>query len=135
MTEGNRRKNISGELARAREALAAADALLALSLHNDCVSRAYYGAFHFLKALLLTRGLEAKTHSGAIHLFNLEFVRGGGFPSSYNVLLSGMQGSRQLADYDAAASFSASDARAMLDEARIFGKDVTDFLAKEGYLP
>jgi uncharacterized protein (UPF0332 family) len=135
VTEENRRKNIAGELARAREALAAADALLALNLHSDCVSRAYYGALHFLKALLLTRGIEAKTHSGAIHIFNLEFVRSGGFPTAYNVLLSGMQGSRQLADYDAAASFSASDARSMLDEARTFGKAVTDFLAKEGHLP
>ena len=91
MTDENRKRNVAGELARAEQALQAARALLDLGLHADSVSRAYYGAFPCLGALLFSRGLEAKTHAGAIHLFNTEFVHAGLFASSYNRLLAGIQ--------------------------------------------
>jgi hypothetical protein len=45
-----------------------------------------------------------------------------------------MQGSRQLADYDAAARFSADDAQAQMDDARSFGDDVVAFLRGEGWI-
>ena len=78
------------------------------------MSRAYYGAFHALCALLFSRGLEAKSHGGAIHLFNTEFVRTGLLGSSHNRLLAGVQRSRELADYDAAVTFSKEDAEGCL---------------------
>lgn len=68
MTEDNQRRAIRDEVERADQALRAADALLGLGLFADAVSRAYYGAFHLLRALLLSRGVEPKTHAGAIHL-------------------------------------------------------------------
>lgn len=134
MTDANRRRNIADELDRAAKALAAGTALLGLGLYADSVSRAYYAAFHYLRALLLSHGVEPRTHAGAIHLFNTEFVRTGLFPTTYNRLLSGLQGSRELADYDAAASFAEPDASAQLAEARSFGAEVAAFLGKEGWL-
>jgi len=134
VTDANRRKNLAEELARAEQALAAAEALLGLGLHADSVSRSYYGVFHHLRALLLSKGLEPRTHAGAIHLFNSEFVRPQLLPSSHNRLLSGLQGSRQLADYDAAASFSAEDARAQLADARTFAAEIVAFLRREGWV-
>lgn len=133
MTDDNKRRNIGDELLRAEQALRAAQVLADQGLTADSVSRSYYAAFHFLRALLLTRGLEPRTHSGAIHLFNSEFVRSGAFPSAHNRLLSGMQGSRELADYDAAVSFSEPDARAQLEDARRFGEAVTSFLRAGGW--
>lgn len=133
MTSDNRRRNIADELARAGEALRAAEALLALGLHPDCVSRAYYATFHHLRALLLTRGAEAKTHAGALHLFNAELVRPGLFPSAHNRLLAGMQRGRELADYDAAVVFSEEDARALLEDARAFARSAREFLDREGW--
>ena len=50
------------------DALQAASALLQLGLHNDAVSRAYYAAFHYARALLLLEGLEPKTHRGVVAL-------------------------------------------------------------------
>lgn len=128
MTDENRKRNIADALARADEALRAARALLELGLHADSVSRAYYGAFHGLRALLLSRGLEPKTHAGAIHLLNTEFVRPGLFSSSHNRLLAGIQRSRELADYDAAVSFSRGDAEACLRDAEVFRADVIAIL-------
>jgi uncharacterized protein (UPF0332 family) len=83
---------------------------------------------------LLTRGIEPKTHGGALHLFNSEIVRGGVLPQSYNRLIAGMQRSRELADYDAAVLFSADDARALCADAQSFGRDVEAALEREGYL-
>jgi len=134
LTEENRRRNLADELSPAEQALRAARALLDLGLHADSVSRAYYGAFHCLRALLLSRGLEAKTHSGAIHLFNTEFVRAGLFASSHNRLLAGIQRSRELADYDAAVTFSKEDTEAYLRDAEAFRTDALARLRSENWI-
>jgi uncharacterized protein (UPF0332 family) len=120
MTDQNRRMNLLQELARATEAFRAAEALLGLNLYADSVSRAYYAAFHVVRALLLSRGVEPKTHAGAIHLLNQEFIRPGLLPSSVNRSIAGLQRSREFADYDAATVFSAEDAQSELDSARAF---------------
>jgi uncharacterized protein (UPF0332 family) len=135
VTDENRRHNLELELERAEQALRAAEALLGLGLCSDSVSRAYYGVFHCLRALLLSRGLEARTHSGAIHMLNVEFVRTGKLSSSYNRLLASAQRARELADYDAAVTFSSDDARAQLDEARGFETAIRVLLASEGWIP
>ncbi len=64
MTGENRIDNARAEAALGDDALRAAEALLALGLANDAVSRAYYAAFHYARALLLLEGLEPKTHRG-----------------------------------------------------------------------
>jgi uncharacterized protein (UPF0332 family) len=135
VTDDNKRRNLRDEIARATDALRAAEALVGLGLHADAVSRAYYGVFHLLRALLLSRGVEPKTHAGAIHLFNTELVRAGLFPSSHNRLLAGLQRARELADYDAAVVFSEQDARAELAEARELEKAALDHLRREGWIP
>ncbi len=134
MTGENRKRNVADELERADEALAAARALAGLSLYNDAVSRAYYGAFHFLRAALLSRGVEPKTHSGALHLFNVELVRAGLLSGTFNRLLGGLQRARELADYDAAVRFGAEDAKAELSEAEAFGSAVREMLQREGWI-
>jgi uncharacterized protein (UPF0332 family) len=134
VTNDNRRKNLANEVARADEALRAAEALLGLGLHADAVSRAYYAVLHLVRALLLSRGVEAKTHAGVIHLFNMELVRTGAFPSANNRVLGGLQRARELADYDAAVTFSEDDARAEITDARVFSVAALEFLKREGWL-
>jgi uncharacterized protein len=134
MTEENRRRNLRDEVERADQALRAAQALLDVGLHADSVSRAYYAAYPLLRALLLSRGMEPRSHSGAIHLFNTEFVRPGLLPSSHNRLLGGLQRARELADYDPAVAFSAEDAAMNLEDARSFAREVLELLAREGWL-
>lgn len=133
MTEDNKKRNIADARRRADEALRAADALRGLGLHSEAVARAYYAAFYALRALLLTRGLEARTHAGAIHLLNVEFIRPGLFPASFNRLLGGMQRVRELADYDLAAVFTEAESTTAVDEASTFMRAVCDHLAREGY--
>lgn len=133
MTDENRRRNIADEVRRAQQALLAARSLIGLSLFNDAVSRAYYAAFHMLRAALLSRGLEPKTHAGAVHLFSSELVRAGVFPTAHNRLLAGLQRSRELADYDAAVEFGKEDAEAELADADAFTSAVLAHLRQEGW--
>jgi len=134
VTDENRRSNLLQELARASEAFRAAEALLALGLHSDSVSRAYYAAFHVVRALLLSRGVEPKTHARAIHLLNVEFIRPGTLPSHFNRLIAGLQRSREFADYDAATLFSSEDAAGELQSARSFEAAALDLLRRAGLL-
>ena len=133
MTHENRKRNVAIELERADEAFRSAEALLSLSLSSDSVSRAYYAAFHVLRALLISRGLEPKTHSGAIQLLNLELIRPGKLSTKCNRLIAGLQRSRELADYDAVVRFSAEEARAELQAARDFELEARALLTAEGW--
>jgi hypothetical protein len=133
MTEANRRRNVADEVERATQALRAAQELVALGLNADAVSRAYYAAFHFVRALLMTRGAEPRSHRGAIHLLNVELVRTGEFPASHNRLLAGLQRQREMADYDAAVSFSVEDAQAAVADARAFAADARAALERLGF--
>ncbi|MFZ5471436.1 MAG: HEPN domain-containing protein [Myxococcota bacterium] len=134
MTEVNRRQNIQDAVVRGEQSFRAAEALLGMGLCSDAVSRAYYAAFHFLRALLVSRGVEPRSHAGAIHLFNTEFVRPKLVPSSHNRLLAGLQRARELADYDAAVTFSPEDASGEVADARTFIEETRELLSKEGWL-
>lgn len=131
MTDENRRRNIADELARTTQALQAARALMELGLNADSISRAYCAVFHCLRALLVSRGIDARTHARAIHVFNTEFVRAGAFASSHNRLLAGIQRSRELADYDAAVVFSKDDSDACVRDVETFRTDVLTYLRRE----
>lgn len=58
------------ELELAANSLLAAAALLDLGLLVDAVSRLYYAVFHASRAVLVTRGRSARTHSGQVTMFN-----------------------------------------------------------------
>lgn len=135
MTEDNRKRNVADALVRAREAADAAAALLAAGLHRDAVSRAYYAAFHYIRALLFARGLDPRSHRGAFQLLHREFVGPGLLPNVPGWQLAGLQRSREMADYDSATAFSADEVRALLALVAGLAGDATAVLRREGMLP
>ena len=66
-------------LEQADEALEAAGVLLEKGLDRQAINRAYYAMFYGVLALLATRKLETSKHSGAISLFDKEFIKPGVF--------------------------------------------------------
>ena len=71
MTEDNRKENIRAELDRAAEAIAAATLLYENGYISDAVSRLYYFVLYNIRALLLSKGLEPRSHEGALRLLDL----------------------------------------------------------------
>ena len=68
MTNQNKKINISQELERAKSVLSLQ------KQYADAVSRLYYYVYHNIRALLLSRGLEPKTHEGTLRLLGLHFI-------------------------------------------------------------
>lgn len=83
----------SGKLAVARRLHAAGD-------HDDAVSRAYYSAFHAVRALLVSAGQTASTHHGAVTLFNLLFVKTGKLGKEVGRYFANLKDDRESVDYE-----------------------------------
>lgn len=120
MTKNNARENSVNEARRGDEVLKAAQHLLSYGFYNDAVSRAYYAAFHWARALLFTRGLESKTHRGVIQLLNLHFVKDGPLSTQTAEHLSHLETYRELSDYTAIAQFTEAQTREELARAKAF---------------
>lgn len=134
MTEENKRRNISLEVARAVREFNMAQVLMDASLYEGAVSHAYYGAFHFARALILMEGLEAKSHSGVAHLVRVHFVLTGRIEPQMVGALSRLQADREDATYDAAALFNETMAAEALGKAREFADVSRKVLQDAGYI-
>jgi uncharacterized protein (UPF0332 family) len=99
VTDDNKRANIASELARADECLRAAAVLVEAQLLHDAESRLYYGLYHAAVALLLTEGIEPRSHAGTSSLLGLHFVRTGRMSPEDARLFARMQKYRLEADY------------------------------------
>lgn len=133
MTHENRRHAIGLEVAEAEDRLAMAALVLNHSFKTTA-TLAYYGAFHYARALLLAEGLQVKTHTGVVQLISLHFVRTGRLAPEMSRVLSVLQGERERAEYDAAAVLTHDMASASLADARRFAEAATRILTEAGFL-
>jgi uncharacterized protein (UPF0332 family) len=120
VTRGNARTNARDEAERGDEALSAAKHLLSAGFFNDAVSRAYYAAFHWARALLVSRGLDPKTHRGVIQLLSLHFVTTERLTEEEAALLAQLETYREISDYTSAADFTETVAVAETAKAERF---------------
>jgi uncharacterized protein (UPF0332 family) len=120
MTAENARDNARQEMRHGDQALLAARHLLEGGFYNDAISRAYYAAYHWARALLLSRGLDPKTHRGVIQLISLHYVKEGGLSDEQGALLAHLETYRELCDYTSSADFSEAQAREELARAERF---------------
>lgn len=67
--------------------------------YEDAVSRAYYGAFHALTAVLALHGLVYSSHTQALGSFNKKFVKTGIFKKQTTKILQRLFEDRQVGDY------------------------------------
>jgi len=129
----NRQKNIQLEWEKGKEAFREAQVLLEQNLPTGAISRAYYAAFHAGKTILLSEGLEAKSHQGLGRLFSLHFVKSGRLDVRFSRILSKAQKYREEADYSSEYVFTLDDAKERIREIQEFIETTADFLKKAGY--
>jgi hypothetical protein len=134
MTEENIKRNITSELERAAEVFRAAMLLHSNGLINDAVSRLYYFLLHMVRALLLSRGLEPKSHEGALRLFAMYFVKENIFKVADAHVFSKLMKYREEADYNPLYMFTAEDFLGLQKEAEILSAQIKQYLSREGYL-
>ena len=133
MTDLNKQKNVRVELEKGRQSLRAAAALLELGLGDDAMSRMYYAAFHHVQALLLTEGIQVRTHNGVHDLFHLNFIKPGHLPPVSSRIFSSLQRFREQADYSRTVQFSDEDAADELERAKALCLHVTEYLERHGW--
>ncbi len=119
---------------QAHETLREAEILLREAALRGVVNRAYYAMFYALLALLATKRLGTSKHSGAISLFDREFVKTGLFPRELSRALHLAFERRQSHDYGEMVPITAEIAQETVDDARTFVDAVATYLQSIGHL-
>lgn len=119
---------------QAHETLHEAEILLDGAALRGAANRAYYAMFYALLGLLATRQLGASKHSGAISLFDREFVKMGLFPRELSRALHLGFDRRQRYDYGEMIPLTGEIAEETLRDARIFVVAVETHLRAAGHL-
>ena len=133
MNATNKKLSVAIEWEKSKEALKEAEVLLEKKLPSGTISRAYYAAFHAGKALLMTEGLETRSHQGLGKMFSLHFVKTGKFEVTFSRILSKAQKYREEADYSSEFVFTLDDAKERLREVRELISKVESYLKESGY--
>lgn len=134
MTLDNQKRNIAEEIAKGDDLLDTAEILHRARKYADAVSRAYYAVFHYAAALLLTAGLQAKSHGGLARLLQSHFVKPGTLSPSAGTTFVKLMALRLDADYSAVIVFTDATARTELDAAIAFTNEVRAVLVGGGWV-
>ena len=128
MTVEERRQSIQLEMEAGHEAVDAAKSLVEKDLYRSAMSRAYFGLFHYIKALLYTQGLEPKSHEELEHLFGFHFVKSGKVDIKSAKLLARLQKYCERSDYGLVSVFSTEDVEEELTEVEHFINSIQGYL-------
>ncbi len=134
MNESNKKKNIEEEIKRADTAFKAACLLFENGYINDALSRLYYFVLYHIRAILLTKGFEPKSHEGALRLFALHFVKKKIFPPKDSHVFSKLMKYREEADYNPVYIFTKKDFTDLKKEAESLAHTIQGYLKTKGYL-
>ncbi len=129
MISENTQALIQYRLEQADESIAAASILLQKALLRRSVNSAYYAMFYAVMALLAIKVMETSKHSGAIGLFDREYVKTGVFSKDFSRWLHRAFDLRQRCDYEAQFKVSEKDARTTLDTAEKFVTEVKSVIS------
>jgi uncharacterized protein (UPF0332 family) len=119
---------------QAHETLREAEILLNESALRGTINRAYYAMFYALLALLATKRLGTSKHSGALALFDREFVKTGVFPRELSRSLRLAFDRRQTHDYGEMIQVNRQIAEATLTDAKTFVAALESHLRSVGHL-
>lgn len=122
MTEANQAANAAAERAHSVTALREARHLLAAGFSRGAVSRAYYAAFHAARALLMERGVQAKSHDGLRRMLALHLVKPGHFDPGTAEILARLATKREDSDYASDVPISQAEAEEAVVQAEVFAR-------------
>jgi uncharacterized protein (UPF0332 family) len=134
VNEENKRENVREEIDRANESMKVADLLFNNGFVKDAVAKLYYSLLYAVRAILLTKGLEPKSHEGALRLLGLHFVKQGVFEARDSHVFSKLMKYRQEADYNPSYTFTLEDYAEFKKEAEWVMHKIITRLNEEGYL-
>ena len=111
---------IAYRLEKSEEVYSAALLLYEAGQWNSAINRLYYACFYSASALLLKRGVGAKSHGGVIAKFSECFVRTGEMTADEYRVYSKLLNWRTKGDYSDMFDFSKEDVNDVLQPTRRF---------------
>ena len=119
---------INYRLGKSDEVYEAAIVLFNAGQWNSAVNRLYYSCFYAASALLLQRGIGAKSHSGVISKFSDSVVRTGEMSADTYRVYSKLLNWRTKGDYSDLFDFSQEDVKDVLEPTKAFVEAVRGLL-------
>jgi uncharacterized protein len=89
-------------------------------LLRDAMSRAYYAALHYARALLLLKDEEPATHEGVLRRFSFHFVKTGLMTLEEGKILGRLHKLREEADYGVERGYLAGEVHEELENLHRF---------------
>ncbi|MHB8845394.1 MAG: HEPN domain-containing protein [Nitrospirota bacterium] len=123
---------IRHRLEQARESIKEADVLLKAGMsHRSVMNRLYYSMFYAVLALLQDKQAGTSKHSGAISLFDREFIKTEIFDKKFSKALHRAFELRQKGDYMEQAEVAKQDLDEIRPEAVEFVERAESYLKKQ----
>ena len=120
-------------LDQAVETLREANLLLDQNAWRGAQNRAYYAMLYAVLALLATRQLDSSKHSGALGLFDREFVKPGLLPRALSRSLRLAFNRRQSWDYGEVAELDPEEITETVAGAKVFVQAIEEFLRESWF--
>lgn len=130
---GSRKDLIEYRLNQARDSIREADVLDQSGMSRRSVmNRLYYAMFYAVLALLQEKEMGTSKHSGAIALFDREYVKTGLFPKEMSKALHRAFELRQKGDYMEESEVAAEDVTEIRSAAELFVESAKALLLNQG---
>lgn len=130
MTGEERNKVVQYRLNKAKETLLEVEAQIGLGLWNVAISRLYYACFYAVLALLASKEVGTKTHSGARTMFSLHFVKTGIVDNKLIQFYTELFSLRLNGDYEDFCDYEEEDVKDLVEPAREFLNTIERILYK-----
>ncbi len=119
---------VKEHLKLSKEFLKDAKRLFELKSLRSAVDRAYYAMYHAAQAILLSKGIKAKTHKGTILEFGKNIVEKGLIPKEYGKWFAEALDTRLSGTYNIYAHFGEEIVEKLIERAEKFVKEVEKIL-------
>ena len=116
------------QIQRANQILNSIPLLIEIGDNYSAVNRAYYAAFHAIKALEALNNKNSKKHSGLLSNFRTKYIKTGIFDVQYSDTLKALSQYRQDSDYNIFADISPQVAKEQYNNAKEFVNAIEKYL-------
>ena len=119
----------TARIERSKDCLREAKLLLDNGEYRGAANRAYYAAFHALRAVLALDDFDSKKHSGVISKFRETYIKTGRFTPEMSDTISSLFRIRSASDYDDFYIASKADVEAQYQRAEKLVAEIERYLA------
>lgn len=130
MTDEERIQVVAYRMENARNTLGEVTFHIKQGFYNTAMNRMYYACFYAVSALLVDKGIEAKTHSGVRQMLGMHFVRTGKFPIPLSKFYTDLFDNRQTGDYEDFVYFDEQTTSELYPQAVEFIATIEKMLSK-----